>query len=188
MAQGIYPQKKKKPAFFPYGKNAGTARAVLPLCFAPASRRKPRQVRTGAAEHLGRPTTPRRYNGRAPGRAYCKFQPTAHEMNSADSACCLAPTGRSLGSTPPLTTFRSNAFNASILSKLSLFVNTFAQFNIFNTLFKGRPRIGARNLQLPILGRFIRLYYSSEVPSGFFLPPRVTLTIPIIAEIQATAS
>ena len=43
-------------------------------------------VRCGkdCSEYLGRPTTPRRYNGRAPGRAYCKFQPTAHEMNSAD--------------------------------------------------------------------------------------------------------
>ena len=30
------------------------------------------------------------------GKAYCNFQPTAHEMNSTDSAFCLAPTGSSL--------------------------------------------------------------------------------------------
>ena len=181
-------KKRKSPHSSPMGKTQGRLSPCYHSALPPP--RGESLVRCGkdCSEYLGRPTTPRRYNGRAPGRAYCKFQPTAHEMNSADSAYCLAPTGRSLGSTPPLTTFRSNAFNASILSKLSLFVNTFAQFNIFNTLFKGRPRIGARNPQLPILGRFIRLYYSSDVPSGFFLPPRVTLTIPIIADTQATAS
>ena len=161
-------KKRKSPHSSPMGKTQGRLSPCYHSALPPP--RSESLVRCGkdCSEYLGRPTTPRRYNGRAPGRAYCKFQPTAHEMNSADSAYCLAPTGRSLGSTPPLTTFRSNAFNASILSKLSLFVNTFAQFNIFNTLFKGRPRIGARNPQLPILGRFIGYIILRKYPRASF--------------------